>query len=109
MVIWEKLWYYGQNNGTIYWELLNFDLRRKNHGKLPNTKKLWFIIKKTMEIYPKIEVLNRFIAWELWFTMEKLWYFGKNYGTMEKTMILYRKLWNLIYYWKNDGTIVNYS
>ena len=43
---------------------------------------------------------------------------GKNtVGTMDKTMILYRKLWNLDllwkkqtwYYLKNDGTIVNYS
>ena len=48
--------------------------------------------------------------------MEKLWYYGKNYGTMEKTMILYRKLWNfdllwkkLWYYGKNYDIIVNYS
>ena len=42
---------------------------------------------------------------------------GKNYGTMEKTMILYRKLWNFIdlqwkklwYYGKkNYGAIVYY-
>ena len=46
--------------------------------------------------------------------MEKLWYYGKNYDTMEKTMVLYRKLWNfdllwkkLWYYEKNYGTIVN--
>ena len=61
----------------------------KNYGNIPK----------------KIEVLNRFIASELWFTMEKtmvlwkkLWYYtenygtliyyGKNYGTMEKTMVL---------------------
>ena len=41
-------------------------------------------MEKTMEIYQKIEVLNRFIALELWFTMEILWYFGNNYGTMKK-------------------------
>ena len=41
---------------------------------------------------------------------EKLWYYEKNYGTMEK------KLWydnekhgTLSYYGKNYGTIVNYS
>ena len=39
MVLWTKLWYYGQNNGTIL-RLENFDLRRKKHGKLPNAKKL---------------------------------------------------------------------
>ena len=32
--------------------------------------------------------------------MEKLWYYGKNYGTMEKTMVLYRKLWNFDLLWK---------
>ena len=26
--------------------------------------------------------------------MEKLWYYRKNYGSMKKTMVLYRKLWN---------------
>ena len=40
--------------------------------------------------------------------MEKLWYYGKNYGTMEKTMVLwkklryyivYRKLWNFDLLW----------
>ena len=42
---------------------------------------------------------------ELWFTM-------KNYGTMEKTMVLWKKLWyytekygTLIYYGKNFGTM----
>ena len=33
---------------------------------------------------------------ELWFTM-------KNYGTMEKTMVLWTKLW---YYTKNFGTSI---
>ena len=45
------------------------------------------------------EVLNRLIALDLWFTMEKIWYYGKNYCAMEK-------IW---YYGKNYGTIVNYS
>ena len=35
-----------------------------------------------MEIYQKIKVLNRFIAEELLFTMEKLWYYVKYYGTI---------------------------
>ena len=38
---------------------------------------------------------------------------GKNYGTMKKTMVLYRKLWNFDFLWKklwkkNYGTIINY-
>ena len=24
----------------------------------------------------------------------KIWYYGQNYGTIEKTMVLYRKQWN---------------
>ena len=64
-------------------------------------------MEKTMEKYQKIEVLNRFIALELWFTKEKLWYYGKNYGTMEKTMVPYytENYGTLIYYGKNYGTM----
>ena len=36
---------------------------------------------------------------------KKLWYYGKNYGTMEKTMVLYRKLCNFDLLWKNYGTM----
>ena len=48
-----------------------------------------------------LTVVQIYIIMELWFTMEKLWYYGenngtmeKNYSTMEKTMVLYRELWN---------------
>ena len=48
--------------------------------------------------------------------MEKLWYYGKNYGAMEKTMVLWKELWyltenygTLIRYGKNYGTKVNYT
>ena len=112
MVLWyyEKLWYYGKNYGTmnktmvLYWELWNFDLRRKKTiGDYQKLRDLGFKWKKLGKYIKIIEVLNRFIALELWFTMEKLWYYGKYYGTMEKTMVLY--LWNLIYYGKNYGTM----
>ena len=43
---------------------------------------------KSIEIFKIIEVLNRFIALQLSFTMEKLWYYGKNYGTKPKTVDL---------------------
>ena len=62
-------------------------------------------MEKTMEKYPK----NR--SFEQIYSLLR-----KNYGTMEKTMVLYRKLWNfdllwkkLRYYGKNHGTIVNFS
>ena len=60
--------------------------------------------------------MNRFIALKLWLTMVKLWYYGKNYGTMEKTMelwftmektmVLWKKLW---YYTENYGTLIYYG
>ena len=46
MVLWKKLWYFGQNYGTmdktmvLYRELWNFDLRRGKKGRLPKTKNL---------------------------------------------------------------------
>ena len=46
-----------------------------------------------MVIYQAIEVsFEKYIALELWFTMGKIWFCGKNYDTMKK----------------NYGTIVNY-
>ena len=53
----EKLWYYGRNYGTmekimvVYPELWNFDLRNKKHYRLPQTKKLSFIVEKPKLIY----------------------------------------------------------
>ena len=70
MVLWTKLWYYTENYGTSIPE-------EKKHGRLPKTTRLWFIMEKTMEIAKTIEDLNIFIALELWFTIEKLWYYGK--------------------------------
>ena len=71
MVLWKKLWYFGQNYGTIL-RTMNFDLRRK---KTWWRKKTWLITKKIRDFelerkklckYTKIiEVLNRFIALEL--------------------------------------------
>ena len=93
MVLWTKLWYYTENYGTLIYE-------GKNHGRLPKTKKLWFIIEKTNWKYTNIiEVLNRLIGSELWLTMEKLWSYGKKlryYGQI-KTIVLhvYRELWVL--------------
>ena len=47
---------------------------------------------------------------------KKQWYYGKNCGTMEKNMFLYRKLWNfnilwkkLLYYTENYGTLIYYG
>ena len=88
MVLWTKLLYYTENYGTSIYE-------EKKHCRLPKTKRLLFITKKN---HGKIsKVLNRFIALEIWLTMEKLWYYGKNYSTIPKTMELWftmeKKLW----------------
>ena len=40
MVLWKKLWYYGQNYGTILRAIELRFTKKKKHGRLPNTKKL---------------------------------------------------------------------
>ena len=73
-------------------------------------------MEQTTEIYQKK------ISFEQTYSLRTLIYYGKtmvlwkNYGTIPKTMVLYRKLWNfnllwnkLWYYGKNYGPIVNYS
>ena len=37
----------------------------------------------------KITILQNFGTMELWLTMEKLYYYGKSYGTIDKTLVLY--------------------
>ena len=44
MVLWTKLWYYTENYRTSICKV-------KKHGRLPYTKKLWFIMEQTLEIY----------------------------------------------------------
>ena len=49
-------------------------------------QKLWSIMEKNCGNIPKqLELLNNFIDLDLWFTME-------NYGTKEKTMVLWNKI-----------------
>ena len=98
MVLWTKLWYYTENYGTSIYE-------EKKHGGLPKTKRLWFIMEETMEIYQNnwiFEQISSFktliyygktmVLWtKLWYYTENygtLIYYGKNYGTMKKTMVL---------------------
>ena len=104
----KKIWYYPENYGTSIYE-------GENHGRLPKTMKLCFIMEKNYGYIPKqLKFLNKWISLKLWFTMEKLWYmyYGKkNYGTMiknydtlpramelwftvEKAMVLWEKLRN---------------
>lgn len=59
----------------------------------------------TLIYYGKTEVLRK-----------KLWYYRHKYGTMVKTNILYRKLWNFNLLWKQkpwhnekNGTTVGHS
>ena len=51
MVLWKKLWYYGQNYGSI---LRTMELRftkKKKHVRLPKSKETLIYNEKTMEIY----------------------------------------------------------
>ena len=74
-------------------------------------------MEKTTEIYQinwsfeQIYSFRTFIYYGktmvLW---KKLWCYGKNYGTIPKTMELWFTMEKkLLYYGKNYGTIVNYS
>ena len=56
MVLWTKLWNYTENYRTSIYE-------EKKHGRLPNTKKLWFIMEQIWKYTKIIEVLNRLIAY----------------------------------------------
>ena len=111
MVLWTKLWYYTENYRTSIYE-------EKKHGRLQNTKKLWFIMEQTMEIYQ-----NNW-SFEETYSLRTLIYYGKTMVLWKKTMVLWKKLWyytenygtliyygskKLWYYGKNYGTIVNYS
>ena len=54
MVLWTKLWYYGQTYVTIPKTMENYGTsiyERRKHGRLPKTKKRWFIMKKPMVLY----------------------------------------------------------
>ena len=81
MLLWKKLWYYTENYGTSIYEGKNMVDYQK-----PRNFDLWW--KKLWKYTKTNELLNRYIALELWFTMEKLWYYGQNY------VALNREQWN---------------
>ena len=75
---------------------------KKNYGAMKKTmvlyQKRWFIINGKSYHHGKIEFFEQI------YCLRTLLYYGKNYGsmgknydTMEKTMVLHRKLWNLIF------------
>ena len=83
-----------------------------------NQRNFWFITEKAMVIYKNnLSLWTSFIAWEIRFIVKKQWFYWKNYGTMEKTMELFRKtmeLWftmkkKIWYYGGNYGTRIHYS
>ena len=91
IVLLKTLWYYEQNYGTIPRTSI---YEGKKHSRFPKTNKLWFIMEKNYgNIQKWLKFLNKWIALEHWYTMEKL------FGAMEITIVL----------WENYGTKVNYS
>ena len=95
---------------------LRFAKEKKQDRLLKFFQKLWIFVIYNEENFGNIPkqlmFLNKNMAIELWFSMEKLWHYGKNYGTMEKTnkvpwktIILYWKVWKFDLYEKNYGTI----
>ena len=121
MVLCKKRWYYEQNYDTI-----------KKYENIPRTIELFtkeksivvyqklrnFIIEKKIGNIPtQLKFLNKFIALELWFTIENygtmdknyIWYHTEKYGTIQKTIELCFTMDKTMALWTNYGTIVNYS
>ena len=109
-LIWKNLWYYGKTlwyNGKkcdIISKTIEIWFTKEKNGRLQkNYEILFYNRKKNYGNIPiQLEFLNKYIALELWFTVE-------NYDTMEKTMELWKnygtiekQLWN---YGKNYGTM----
>ena len=82
----EKLWYYGNDKNMVdYKKFANLIYNRKKYGYIPKQFEKYKPL-RTLIYYGKTMVQRK-----------KLWYYEKkNYGAMEKTMILYRKLWNFV-------------
>ena len=103
MVLWTNLWFYTGNYGTLinevkngrlpktliyngkklrlytktsFWK--NFDLLWQNYG---TTEKIWYYGKKIWYYEQNKDILKTENI-QLWLTMEKLCYYGKNYGTI---------------------------
>ena len=120
MILWEKLWNYGQNYGTMDKTNgsipRNMELRfmKGKHGtcRLPKTKKLWIII-EIIEVFHQISGFRTLLYYGktivLW---KKLWYFTENYGTSiyeggkHDKLPKAKKLWFIIE--KNYGKIPKY-
>ena len=77
----------GKKTLVLYRELWNFDLRRKKNCRLPKTKKLSFIMEEPQINTKKIEVFEQIYSFRTLINNEK------NYDTMEKTMVLWKKPW----------------
>ena len=82
----------------VLYRKIHMELRftkEKNMVDYENLKKR-FIIKKTIEVFQQIYNISTLIYYgKLWYCgKKKLWYNGRNYGTISKTMVLYRKRWN---------------
>lgn len=69
--------------------MIYYDLLREKIYSILIKMELLFAMKKSMEIvlYRKLKKFN--------LLLKKLWYNTQNYGTLHKTMLLYRKLRNV--------------
>ena len=70
------------------------ELRSTKEKNMVDYQKLWIIVQKktpNSNIPKQLKFLNKYLASELLFTMEKLWYYGKSYGTC--TIPVAMELW----------------
>lgn len=100
------MWFFSNNFRTSFYYGETYDAIPKSMG-------IWYTKEKIMVLYPgtfdlqwkktdgtkpkKWKFLN--YSYRFLITMEK------NYGNTPKTIVLYRKLWDLIYYEKNYSTL----
>ena len=88
MVLYWKLWYYTENYETSIYE------RKEQCWVNKNYESVIYNGKHFANMPKQLKFLNKYIAVKLWFTMEKLWYYGKkNYGTILKTIERFDLLW----------------
>ena len=106
MILWKKIWYYGQIQGTIMRALERFT-NIKNIEDYKKLRSYGNIPKQLLLLLQNFDLLFKTMVHVLW--KKKLWYYGKNYGTMDKICYYTENYGTLIYYGKNYGTLKNYG
>ena len=88
----EKLWYYGQNYGSIPKTMeFRFSERKQKHDRLPKTKKNWISVEKYGTIPKQLTILKKIYSFRTLIYYGKTMVVWKNYSSMKKPMVLWKK------------------